>query len=135
MAGIDSCATLDGVIRRLARWTRAVGFTFAVAWAFAGSFFGWSEPVNETQCVRSEEAAVCVDRRGTELEVRAEGLRPDSAVSFASHRLPAGADGSIEGRWFFRTNGHTLRGSIHIEARAASGGGFAGTIDLLWLTR
>ena len=122
-------AMLGGVNRRATVWIQFVGFVIVAAIAVRSPLFGSYGPVNESQCVRVEDAAVCVDRRGSELEVRADGLRPGSSLRFDGESLPVSPSGGIEGRWFFETNEHTLRGPIFIEARAASGTSFAGTVE------
>ncbi len=128
-ACIDIRAMLGGVSRRTTVWILFVGFVIVAAVAVRSPLFGSYGPVDESQCVRVEGAAVCVDRRGSELEVRADGLQPGSDVIFDGDRLPVSSGGGIEGRWFFETNEHTLRGPIFIEAQAASGTGFAGTVE------
>jgi len=128
-ACIDIRAMLGGVSRSTTVWILFVGFVIVAAIAVRSPLFGSYGPVNESQCVRGEGAAVCVDRRGSELEVRADGLQPGSSVRFDGDRLPVSSGGGIEGRWFFETNEHTLRGPIFIEAQAASGTNFAGTVE------
>lgn len=43
-----------------------------------------AEAASRRRCLRSEEASVCVVRDGGILEVRADGLRPESNVEFVS---------------------------------------------------
>jgi hypothetical protein len=129
VALVDICAMLEGVKGRTTVWILFAGFFIVAAVALRSPLFGSYGPVNESQCIREGGAAVCVDRRGSELEVRAEGLEPGSSVRFDGERLPVSSSGGIKGRWFFETNEHTLRGPIVIEARAASGPSFAGTVE------
>lgn len=127
-ARVDIRAIVGGVSRNSTLWTLLAG-CLVVAFVFRGPLLGQHGPVEESQCVRGDGAAVCVDRRGSDLEVRANGLQPGSDVKFDGDSLPVSSSGSFEGRWFFQTNEHTLRGAIFIEAKAASGTSLAGTVE------
>ena len=99
------------------------------AFGFRGVLFGVRGPVDETQCVREAGSAVCVDRRGSELDLRAEGLVPGSVAVFDGERFGVGDDGELLFGATFETNEHTLQGPIDIKARASNGRAFAGTVE------
>ncbi len=105
----------------------AVGLLVVVA--VGGRLLGCKGPVDATECVTADSSAVCVDRRGSELELRAEGLLPGSRVLFEGDPIPVDTDGHIEARWFFEMNTDPFTGALTVEATAANGAKFGGELE------
>ncbi len=91
-------------------------------------FFGCRGPVDATRCVTQDTAAVCIDKRGPELEVRATGLLAGSSVEFNYDPIPVTSTGAIDGRWFYITNEYWPT-NLRVEAVTAEGMTLAGTVE------
>lgn len=86
-----------------------------------------------TECLRSEEASVCVVRERGILEVRAEGLRPDSNVEFVSpvfgpNEIPVSSGGDFDGEHFFDSGNSAFEGVIALSATTADGAALSGEL-------
>lgn len=81
------------------------------------ALLGCGSGFETTECLRSEEASVCVVRDGGILEVRADGLRPESNVEFVSplfgpNEIPVSGDGDFDDWHFFDSRDSTFEGVV-----------------------